>query len=441
MPIFARRRLRSMLDDLSASLDAHQVHALLGRLEHRDTKAALSAEAELAMLWAVSRVADVTVEPDLPDTARRPDAFSESLFVSAPAIVEVRALSDDSFSGKKAMDRTADIIAGYADRVSKGAGGRLYFEFMDRSYWDRRFHRVRCVDPDFKLTPAVQQIIDQWLGPDSAGNGGAIRIVEGKTDVVVSYGGTPSRHFRVHSRMPPVAYDLEDNPIYKALKEKAKQVRNAGAGTLKCVFLVDAGCDLLRRMRPLSSAGQEVGGEEIIRHWLRKHSSIDVVCVFSPNRERQMWLVPESRIFWKVSCFDRRDGVPVGEYDRLTALAAQLPPPRFEGYQARDLHRQGAFGPEKRGWYLATIVTTGGGRMTIKISSRLVQEYLAGRLQQDEFRRHAFGDHPNMFENELTQGHTIQAARFETGGTDEDDDYLVFDLDFDWGAGSLTRQR
>lgn len=430
-----------MLDDLSASLDARKVHDLLGRLENRNTDAALGAEAELAMLWAVSRVTDLTVEPDLSATARRPDAFSENLFVSAPAIVEVRALSDDSFSGKEAMDRTANIIGNYADRVSKGAGRRLYFEFMDRSYWDRRFHRERCVDPGFKLTPAVQKAIDWWFAPDGGVGAESIRIVEGKTDVVVSRRGAPSPHFRVFCRMPPVAYDLEDNPIYKALKQKASQVRNAGAGTLKCVFLVDAGCDLLRRMRPISSTGQEVGGEEIIRHWLRKHSSIDVVCVFSPYRERQMWLVPESRIFWKVSCFDRRDGVPTGEYDQLTALAAQLPPPRFEGYQARDLHRQGAFGPEKRGWYLATVVTTGGGRMTIKISSRLVQEYLAGRLLQDEFRRHAFGNMPNLFENELTRGHTIQAARFETGGTDEDDDYLVFDLDFDWGAGSLTRQR
>jgi hypothetical protein len=430
-----------MLDDLSASLNARKVHDLLGRLENRNTDAALGAEAELAMLWAVSRVADVTVEPDLSGTARRPDAFSENLFVSAPAIVEVRALSDDSFSGKEAMDRTANIIAGYADRVSKDAGRRLYFEFMERSYWGRRFHRERCVDPDFKLTPAIQKIIDQWLGPDGGGNGGTIHIVEGKTDVVVSYRGAPSPHFRVHCRMPPVAYDLEDNPIYKALKQKARQIRNAEAGTLKCVFLVDAGCDLLRRMRPISSAGQEVSGEEIIRHWLRKHSSIDLVCVFSPHREQQMWLAPESRIFWKVSCFDRRGGMPTGEYERLTALAAQLPPPRFEGYQARDLHRQGAFGPEKRGWYLAPVVTTGGGQMTIKISSRLVQEYLAGRLQPDEFKRHAFGNMPNLFENELTRGHTIQAARFETGGTDEDDDYLVFDLDFDWGAGSLTRQR
>lgn len=439
MPIFARRRLRSMLDDLSASLDAQKVKDLVGRLENRNTDAALGAEAELSMLWAVSRVADVTVEPDLLGTARRPDALSEKLFQSAPAIVEIRALSDDSFSGKEAMDRTANIIANYADRVSKGAGRQLYFEFMERSYWNKRFHRERCVDPNFKLTPEVTQIIDQWLAPGNGEVTKSIRIVEGKTDVVVTYGGAPSPLFRVHCRMPPVAYDLEDNPIYKALKQKASQVRDAGAGILKCVFLVDAGCDILRRLRPLSSAGQEIGGEEIIRHWLRKHSSIDVVCVVSPYREQQLWLVPESRILWKVSCFDRRNNVPPGEYDRLKAAAAQLPPPRFEGYQARDLHRQGAFDPEKRGWYLATSLTTGGGKMTIKISSRMLHEYLAGRLGKDEFRRHAFGNHPNFFESELSQGHTIQGARFESGGIDEDDDYIVFDLDFDWGAGKLTR--
>lgn len=220
--------------------------------------------------------------------------------------------------------------------------------------------------------------------------------------------------------MPPVAYDLEDNPIYKALKTKARQLKGAAPDTLRCVFLVDVGCDLLHRLRPMSTH-RKIGGEAIIRHAIQKRS-IDVVCVFSPDRrQRQIGLTfgpaPESCILWKVTYFDRRNDVPDGEYDRLEELAAMLPPPRFEGYQVRDLHRQGSFRPEQRGWFLATTITTRqAGKMTIKISSRLVQEYLAGRMDAATFQRQAFSNDRNYFDAELSRGRTIQDVRFESGG-------------------------
>ena len=75
--------------------------------------------------------------------------------------------------------------------------------------------------------------------------------------------------------------------------------------------------------------------------------------------------------------------------------------------------------------------------MTIKISSRLVQEYLAGRMDAAAFQQQAFGNDRNDFETELALGHTIKNVHFESGGLDEDDDYLIFDLDFDWGASAL----
>ncbi len=429
-----------MLDELSTHIDATKTNDLLGRLENINTNTALAAEAELSMVWAISQVAHLTAEPKLPNSPRRPDAFSDNLFASAGAVIEVTALSDDSFSGKKAMDRTANIIAGYADQLSKGAGQHLYFEFFERSYWNKRFHRERCVDPAFELTDQVERLLRQWITAKDWPALDRVRITEGKTDLIVSWHKTTHRNFRVHCRMPPVAYDLEDNPIYRALKLKADQMKGAAPDTLRCVFLVDAGCDLLHRLRPMSTVW-EVGGEAIIRHAIQKRS-IDVVCVFSPYRERPIGLTIgpalESHMLWKVTCFDGRNGVRDDEYDRLNELAAILPPPRFEGYQARDRHRAGDFNPKGPGWYLATRTTTwSAGRMTIKISSRLVQEYLAGRMDAEAFRSQAFNDDTNYFDTELTRGHTIQDVRFEGGKLDEDDDYLVFDLDFDWGASAL----
>ena len=402
-----------MLDELSRHITATKANDLLARLEHRKTSAALAAEAELSMLWAISRVAHLTIEPTLPGSNRHPDASTNNLLGSASAVVEVRALSDDSFSGNEAMVRTANIITGYADQLCKGAGRHLHFEFLERSYWNKGFHRERCIVFAFKLTASIKQQLEVWIADKNWPTPDRIQITEGKTDVVVSWDKTASPNVRVFCQKPPVAYELEDNPIYKALKKKARQLKGAGAGTLRVVFLVDTGCDLLSRLRPMgATASREVTGEEIICHALRKLSS-DIVCVFSPYREQKRFLDRQSRIFWKVTYFDRREDMPDSEYHRLEELAAQLPPPRFEGYQARHIHKLGGFSLERHGWHLATTISTNGvGLMTIKISSRLLQEKLAGRIDTATFQRHAFGNDQNYFETELARGRTIQGARF-----------------------------
>lgn len=430
-----------MLDELGHRLDAAKRHDLLKRLEMKDTNTALAAEAELSLLSAISRVARLKVEPKLSGSSRRPDCFSPDLFPSGAALVEIRALSDDNFSGREAMNRTANIVAGFADRLRKGAGRQLYFEFLERSYWKKRFHRERCVAPDFELTDRIKEQLKRWVAAPDWPNPDRIRVTEGKTDVVIRWVSSTSPHFRVFCSMPPVAYDLEDNPIYKALKKKARQVKQPGAHALRCIFLVDVGCDLLRRLKPMGGM-REVSGEAIIVHALKK-LSIDIVCVFSPYRERQALFNYESTLNWRVTYFDQRSSVPPDECAKLAAVAARLPAPHFEGYQARDLHRQNGFDPQSGNQHLHTVVSTWPqmGKTSIKISTRLVHEYLAGRISPSQFASRAFHKEKNFFETELSRGNTVQAVRLERCGPDEDDDYLVFDLDFDWGAVPLTHRR
>lgn len=428
-----------MLTELSEHLNSDKYKDLSTRLEHTNTNTALAAEAELSVLWSISKVAHLNPEPKLPNSTRKPDAGSDDFFSSGPAIIEIRALSDDSFSGKEAMDRTANIICGYADQLRKGAGKHLYFEFYERSYWTKRFNRERCVDPNFKLTDEIRDQLRRWITASDWPNPDRIRITKNKTDVVISWKKITFRLSRTFCRMPPVAYDLEENPIYKALKKKSRQVKGASTDSIRCVVLVDAGCNLLRQLRPISVI-HEIGGEKIIRHALAK-LSIDIVIVLSPYRRREFGFAPQSVMIWNVGYYDSRDVIPADEYDRLRQLAAQLPKPIFEGYQARGLHKQGSFAPEKRNWYLPTKITTrNGGRMTIKLSAGLLHEYLAGRIDAERFRETAFNTDRNYFDMELTRGNSIQQVQFEAGGIDEDDDYVVFDLNIDWGKIARKKQ-
>lgn len=435
MPIFSRRRQRQMLDELSSRFTVGKQNELLGRLEGVATDPALAAEAELSALWAISQVAELECEPTLPHSSRRPDAFSSDLFPSAAAIIEVRALSDDSFSGKEAMERTANIICNYADQLKKGAGKHLYFEFGERSYWERQQRRIRLVDPNFLLSKDTKKILRTWILQDSPPHPEHIVICDGLTQVAVVWKDVVYKSNRVFCKMPPIPYDLEDNPVYRALRKKSRQIKGAASGALRVVFLMDAGCYMLRSLRPLSAAYQ-LCGEEVIRHAIRK-LSVDIVCVFSPYREGYFGLGENTWLRWKVTVFDSRPMVPPAEYGRLEELAQRLPEPNFEGYQARSIHRDGGFSPGGRGWYLGTTEVRRMGEIKITMSARLVQERLAGIIDAESFQRLAFGDHRNPFRQALTEGFTFSKAELEPRGADKDDDHIVFTMEYDSAAGPL----
>ena len=432
MPVFAQRRLCTMMSDLSDHLNSKKINEFESRLNNVDTNTALAAEAELSVLWAMSKVAHVTPEPELPNSRQRPDIASNDLFPSKPAIIEVRALSDDSFSGKEAMDRTVNIICNYANSLKKGVGKHLFFEFNEDSFYlKNKFYRQRRVDPEFILTPEIKAQLRNWICTKDWPNPIKIQIAQGKTNVIVSWKSQTVEHFKSFCSMPAIAYDMEENPIYKALKKKKKQVKGADSSMLKCVILVDAGCNMLRRLRPFGGM-HEISGDKII-HYAMSKLKIDSVIVLSPLRQANYIFGYSSEMIWNVSCFDRREKIPEGEYALVEKMAAQLPRPKLEGYQARSLHMQGGFSAEKRIHYVPTYITSTGGKMTIKLSAGLLHEYLSGCLSADQFKSLAFGSsEKNYFELNLMRGNSIRNIQFESCGIDEDDDYVVIDLDLDW---------
>jgi hypothetical protein len=297
-------------------------------------------------------------------------------------------------------------------------------------------HRTRRVTKDFALTPALEAHLQTWLAAPDWPNPAAIRLTDDQIDVVVRWKKYVQPLFRTFSSMPAVAYDLKDNHVFKALQKKERQLSGVSAGILKCIFLGDAGCRNLRHLR--SNAAVEVSGEKIIHHFLAS-SEVDVVCVFSPHSSNHSFSPVFSSRFWTATVFERRKQILEGEYKNLDALAKALPRPSREGNQARELHRQGLFHPQARGQYLGTHIGSRRTSMTIKVSSRLVLELLAGRISQEHFRECIFGTDKNIFEIQLTRGLTIQSSHVEKAGIDEDDDYLVFDMEPDFAAGPLVK--
>lgn len=96
MPIFSRRRIQQMLDDLIGVVAPAQ---FIGRLNDKRFENALPAEAELALVWAASRLGGFESEPKwYSPEGRLPEGISTALLVPGqPDDLEHGGPQDDRY--------------------------------------------------------------------------------------------------------------------------------------------------------------------------------------------------------------------------------------------------------------------------------------------------------------------------------------------------------
>lgn len=443
MPIFTRRRLQAMLNELTPHLDQFKGSDLVGRLENKRVEQALPAEMELALLWALLQLGELEVEPEWFGMGRLPDAYSERLFDGRPTVIEIAAISDAGLAQEDGMRRTASIFCEAANKIRRGAGRHLHFTFGEESgYAAQRYVRKRKVDPKFAMSSEILSAFASWLGQSSSSLSPPLEVRDGKTNVAVTWHEQRQSKFsNFFSSMPAEAYSLTDNPLCSALKAKVDQLRSADFVGIRCVLLGDAGSTLLRRLDSSMRGLHSYTGRQIIENFLsRPDCGLDVICAFSPHRSPNFTAVHREPLTWRMIVFARA-GVTVPVVG-LEALRAALPRPRFEGYQARSLQQQAAYSTSSRGWYLGTHIRSGRESMTISISARALLDLLAGRITPDQFN-HMVGmketpTQKNLFKHRLDQGDVISSVRIEPGGIDEDDDRLVIELARDPSAAPLA---
>ncbi len=448
MPIIPRRQLQLMLDEMSPWLNSSKAADLINRIDHKDPDQSIPAEYELGIGWALSKVADVEIEPVF--GGKTPDFLSSNLFSDKPAVIEVLALSDDALSGESSMERTANIINQFSDKVRKKASKNLHYQFLEESGyspvklkvpigpWTHRdqYFRKRLTSPEFKLTEAYEAQLCQWLSvwPPSK----PLRIVGEGTVVVVSWQEWVHPMTKTFSSMPSETHDLKHNPLYKRLKEKEKQLAFVPADHLKCIFLGDAGCRLLRQPMEFDSTNRRVSGKDIILKFLAD-SKVDIVCIFTPKRgnDNSTWSSDNPRK-WHVYVFDNLQ-LAEKYYENIFEMNSKLPSPHLDGYQARSWMRQGMLDPQARGQYVGSSFSFGRNSMTARVSARALLELLAGRLNYQQFQQFVVGDDgiKIAFENWLAEGNSISGVAFESNGADQDDDYVVINFTRDANASCL----
>ena len=424
-----------MLDDVRPGLTAKRVNDLIGRLtDKKRPEQLIGAEMELGLLWGIKQVAQLQVDPSIANSRRVPEAYSEDLF-NAPSYVEVTTISDGKLSGEADMQRAAQKIVEFANTCRKRCGNNFYLSFDEKSFWEgNRYFREHLIAPDFELTDSMKSDIRNWIN-SPAFEGTPLRLQAETIGVTITSRGHPQKTgFNFFSPLPPLAYDIEDNPLFAALESKCEQLAAVPRAALKVIFLADGGSRLLRKLSERDHLGQHKSGAEIVSHFLRKRD-IDLVCVFSPFRQQALSSYNRHPLQWKVTRFEGR-GKRVFSYGNLERLVHTLPIPRFEGYQARDIQKQSGFSPTTRGWYLGTEIGAGKKVITVKMSARLLQEFLAGRVTPERFHEEVMGK--NLFEKWLNNGYVISDARFESAGVDEDDDYVILEFRRDPAAADFA---
>lgn len=437
MPIFGRRQLQRMLDELGPWLERGKAKDLRNRLENERPNQALPAEYELSITWAVSKMA--ALEIDRSSGTRTPDIYSPDLLPSGPIIADVAALDDFTLSGADSMRRACNIIDAQANRFLANSSSHLHYTFDEIMGYERRqsgrnaFFRRRLVRRDFELDDDSRIKLKMWLGNGSPAqplvlkNAAVSVLVEWK-----SYVHPLSNYF---CKMPSLTYDIKNNPLYASLYLKSKQLRAADEEVRRIVFLGDAGCGLLRDLSVHRSANNHFSGGQVILKFLDDCPAIDFVMVISANRECSNSGGASQR-FWRGNVFTRPGALCDEDTVRLNRLVATMLPPQLSGYSAYSWHEQGMCRPEACCHYVPTQMGLGGERLMVRISARAVQELIAGKLSHEKFEQFTM-NRDNEVRRALDAGMTIKSASFEPNGDNEDDDYLVLEFESDPAAREL----
>lgn len=442
MAFFSRRRLQAMLDDLSRIIPEDKSSDLLARLENKRVDQALPAEIELALLWSFSKLGEMDVEPEWWGDSRRPDVITEHLVPGTLTAVEIAAATDNSISGKEAMNRIAIQFVDHANATEKGVGQYLYFTFGDtRVYEKGKSVRVRLAPEGHVVSDQSKALLRQWLKSGQS-KSNSLNVVEDGLQVSIERKGhrLPEQQ-NTFSYVPPEANYIDDNPLYDLLKRKAAQLKAAKFGTIRVVVVADVGSSLLRQIGSYGerhSLGGAASGSSIISQFMKQNAGkIEGVVTVSPYRKGNPFR--HSELSWRVEIFSNDSGLKTKLSEGFNKAIAALPKPRFEGCQARSLFLQDAFSPKRMGWYVGVHMENRMENTTLHIPARALLDLLAGRITPQQFT-HFMGDQQgdvSLIKSLLDNGNTLSKIEMSKRDIDVDDDHIVLHFTDDPAARAL----
>lgn len=431
MFVFSRRAIQTKLELLETVLPSEQHARLIERL-NRPGRERLAAMWEVIFLQALSEVVPVRHEMAL-SSGRQPDfEFELEHGGGRLSIVgDVACVSDAGLDKQNPFNELGREVTRLA-RKHKLDPNHFRYDVAGERIGDWPKQRMRLLLPKGEaFTRLVKDVIEPFVrelasslpatadfAHDVPGVRFSIRYDQSQW---ASGGGHPSYD---------VAMSLTENPIHRALKAKADQLRAAPADAIRLVILCDGDCAAMTKPGIGGTAGSYTA-TQIATEFLRKTSAVDLVLLAGVEKRNQFQPLLRDYVmsYDLVAAPANARSIRVNDENiqaitRLLERTIQtIPKPMADACNAALRCQQHGYGLGKHGGYRMS-----GDK--IAISARLEQELLAGDVTPERFAEfHGWGtgpdDRPNPFEQALRRGELVSTINVIDCG-DEDDNQFEF---------------
>ncbi|MEK6279175.1 MAG: hypothetical protein AABN95_02370 [Acidobacteriota bacterium] len=420
-----------MLTENAQFLTKEQLGQHVSRLNQKGFQT-LDAEWEVAVLNAFSKLGKIEHEPGLEGAAKLDLLFTHDS--GSSFLADVVSVSDEGYEEKKAAVRT---LYGEVQKRLEAAG------LMHRRWTvtvgshrvlgpgeeprvaipSRRDFEKKIFNTDFqRFLKSVNEHPDRRQ---------TYRVITAGTAITLNY--EPEGVGFVTSRAPVSkrAVLKNRNPIFNALRAKAKQLKKVSYEGPKGIILCDGGSEMVHS-QPHGAFEFNFNAVDAAKDFLRQNQSVDFVLMLSsvwvqtgryppikpPFRRIQVTVIPNK-------CFEH---LPEAINETLTKLEECFPEPDNTPNGARETIRR-KYDPKQLrplagGWEVSD--------KKIKISASAVLSLLAGAVTQAElFNSLGFkpqstkaGAIRNPFEYVLNK--KMRIDRISVEETSHDDSHLVF---------------
>jgi hypothetical protein len=440
LPFFSRRRLHEFLNEVQNTISASDVANLARKLDSRDIRAVLGAEAEIAMLWALLKLGPLEYEPDWWEGSRRPDVVTDLLFPGHACALDITSIGEAHTDEELMRGQTHRLVV-LANQIRKGSANRLFFNFLpERGYRSSAYVNRLRGRKDTEIDVDVVARFSEWV----AGNpnvGERIKLIG--DDIAVEVTVHPSRPSRNHRSSKVEGFtDIVRNPIYNKLDQKRNQLKNDSFEGIRAVVLWDVGLTTVYRSGMPHSWEPIYEYKEIIERFILDHPvGLDAVFVVTAREWRANELFfnaiyPSRKLQWHIEPFCNGR-----EFDlsKLREIFSHFPSPRYIPTAVRERTKAGWFNLGGIDQY-RSLEISGGPNLPneVRFSAKALTDFVGGRLSEAEFREYT-GLVQTHFESMTNGGRTLTNIKFESGGIDSDDDTVVMEFGFDFALKPFKR--
>ncbi len=420
MPIFARRSLQRAVDSLARHLTPAQLGELVGKLEGHATRDRVAAEWETVVTVAFAKTcSNLAYESDC-GGRRRPD-IRATVAEDLELVADIRTVSDADMEDDNPVERFRDEVFRAARELGmSGAGLFLHADSIQTT--NERERRILAVPHRRDLAAFVEDHVRPFLRliAEAPTEDRVLRYDEDDVHVhlTLEYRSSETNFSGGSWQTYTWARTPTHNPVYRALEEKAEQLRHSGFQGNKGIILCDGGCHALANAL-----------DSIVEAFFRQHrktvlfiAAIDLPEARGlPDVRRFLRHAPRMRVFWN----PHLESAAVERLGAALQLVTQAIP---SGVIASQYARYDKPNPELR--YLNSFeggfsVSSASDSIEVRVSARAALHALGGDVRHWPGVGHSVP--VELFQAQLGAGRTIRSIRLESSH-DDDDDWVVIEL-------------